>query len=58
MENYYIKSLQIIHLLKIKTEREYNKLLNDYLILTLESLKYISQTRDFNKIVKLSMELA
>lgn len=58
MENYYIKSLQIIHLLKIKTEREYNKLLNDYLILTLESLKYISQTRDFDEIIKLSMELA
>ena len=56
MQEYYLKSLQMIKNLNIKTEEEYNKLLNDYKILSLESLKYISQTRNFNKIIKLAEE--
>lgn len=57
MQEYYLKSLQMIKELNIKTEEEYNKLLNDYKILSLESLKYISQTRSFDKIIKLAEEV-
>ena len=57
MQENYLKSLQMIKILKIKNEAEYNKLLKDYLILSSESLKYISQTRDFRKIVKLAREV-
>ena len=54
MQEYYLKSLQMIKNLNIKTEEEYNKLLKNYKILSLESLKYISQTRRFKKIIKLA----
>jgi len=57
MQEYYLKSLQMIKELNIKTEEEYNKLLNNYKILSLESLKYISQTRSFDKIIKLAEEV-
>lgn len=57
MKEYYLKSLQMIKSLEIKTEEEYNDLLNNYKILSLESLKYISQTRNFNKIIKLAKEM-
>ena len=57
MEEYFKKSLLIIKNLNIKTEEEYNKLLNDYLILSSESLKYIAQTREFNKIIELAREV-
>ena len=33
MEEMYIKSLQMIKELNIKTEKEYNRLLNNYLLL-------------------------
>ena len=55
MKENYLKSLRMIKILKIKNETEYNKLLKDYLILSSESLKYISQTRDFRKIIKLAI---
>ena len=58
MHEWYIKSLQMIKLLNIKNEKEYNRLLNDYLLLNTESLKYISQTRRFKNIIKLSKEVA
>lgn len=58
MKEMYIKSLQMIKLLNIKNEKEYNRLLNDYLLLNAESLKYISQTRRFKNIIKLSKEVA
>ena len=57
MEQAYLKSLQMIKILNIKDEKEYNKLLKDYLILSSESLKYISRTRKFKKIVKLAKEV-
>ena len=57
MQENYLKSLRMIRILKIKNETEYNKLLKDYLILSSESLKYISQTRDFSKIIKLAREV-
>lgn len=57
MKENYLKSLRMIKILKIKNEKEYNKLLKDYLILSSESLKYISQTRNFRKIIKLAREV-
>lgn len=56
MQELYKKSLRLIKTLNIKTEKEYNRLLKDYLILNVESLKYISQTRDFNKIIEYAEE--
>ena len=58
MKEAYLKSLQMIKELDIQDEKEYNKLLHNYLILNTESLKYISQTRSFKKIVKLAKEVA
>lgn len=58
MEEMYIKSLQMIKELNVKTEKEYNRLLNNYLLLNSESLKYISQTRRFKDIIELSKEVA
>lgn len=54
MKSAYEKSLQMIKELDIKNEEEYNVLVNDYLILNLESLKYISGTRSFRKIRKMA----
>ena len=57
MKETYLKSLQMIKELNIKNEKEYNKLLHNYLILNVESLKYISQTRSFRNIIKMSKEV-
>lgn len=57
MEEQYKKSLQMIKTFNIKNKKEYNILLKNYLILSAESLKYISQTRNFRKIIKLAREV-
>ncbi|MDD6271952.1 MAG: hypothetical protein PUA90_00325, partial [bacterium] len=57
MKEAYIKSLQMIKQLNIKSEKEYNKLVQNYLILNVESLKYISGTRKFRKIIQLAKEV-
>lgn len=57
MKEMYQKSLQMIKFLKIKSEKEYDALMKDYFLLSSESLKYISQTRDFNKIIKIAEEV-
>lgn len=57
MKEMYIKSLQMIKFLKIKSEEEYIRLVKNYLILNAESLKYISRTRNFKKIIKLAGEV-
>ena len=54
----YIKSLQMIKKLNIKNEKDYSRLLRDYLLLNTESLKYISQTRSFRKIIRIAKEVA
>ena len=54
MKEMYIKSLRMIKELNIKNKKEYIKLVRNYLILNLESLKYISQTKSFRKIRKLA----
>lgn len=57
MQENYLKSLQMIKVLNIKTRKEYNKLLNDYLLLSVESLKYISQKDNFRQIVRQAKEV-
>lgn len=54
MEHQYIISLQMIKYLCITNEKEYRELVKQYLILNIESLKYISQTRSFRKIIKIA----
>ena len=58
MKEMYIKSLQMIKELNIKTEKEYKALVKNNLILRLPSLKYISCTDDFDEIVELAKEVA
>ena len=57
MESYYIISLQMIKYLCIEDEKEYNKLVKQYLLLSSESLKYITQTRSFKKIIKIAKKV-
>ena len=57
MEEQYKKSLQMIKTFNIKNEKQYNELVKNYIILSAESLKYISQTRNFRKIIKLAREV-
>lgn len=54
MKSTYQKSLQMIKELNIKNKKEYIKLVRDYRILNLESLRFISQTKSFRKIRKLA----
>lgn len=58
MKEAYLKSLQMIKKLNIKTEKEYMKFVKENGILSLPSLQYISCTDDFNKILELSKEVA
>lgn len=57
MEKEYKKALQMIKILNIKNEKEYNRLLKYYLILSSESLKGRLKTRRFKKIIKLAKEV-
>ena len=57
MKEYYLKSLKMIKLLNIRTVKEYNKLLENFLVLNVERLKYITQTRRFSEIVRIAKEV-
>lgn len=57
MRNEFIKSLRMIKILGIKTQSEYVNLSRDFLILSLDSLKYISQKDNFKEIVEMAEEL-
>lgn len=57
MQEYYLKSLQMIKNLNIKNKKEYNKLLADYLVLSIISLKYYAQTNNFKKIIEKAREV-
>lgn len=57
MQEMYKKSLQMIKIMKIRNEKEYRKLRSYYLILSGESLKAMSQTRSFRKIIKLAKKV-
>jgi len=52
MKENFEKALRMIRNCEIKTEEEYNKLHKDFLILSLESLRYISGMNDFEDIKK------
>ena len=53
MQESYQKSLQIIKELNIKSEKEYNKIAKERLLLSSESLKYISQIKSFYEIINI-----
>ncbi len=57
IQDYYTISLQVIKYLCITNEKDYNEQVKNDKILCSESLKYISQTRDFKKIVKIAEEV-
>lgn len=57
MKEAYLKSLQMIKTLNIKNEKDYNKLVKTYLILNFQSLKYITQKKNFKDIVKIAEEV-
>jgi len=57
MKNEFIKSLQMIKILKIKNQEQYRNLSRDFLVLSLDSLKYMSQQKDFKKIIKMASEM-
>lgn len=57
MDKAYKESLQMIKILNIKNEKEYNRLLKYYLILSSESLKGRLRTRRFKKIIRLAKEV-
>ena len=57
MKEAYAKSLRMIKILKIKNVKEYDKLRHDYILLSAESLKSMSGTRCFRKIIRLAREV-
>lgn len=57
MKGNFEKALRMIRDCEIKTEEEYNKLHKDFLLISLESLKYISGENDFEKIKKKAEEI-
>ena len=57
MKNEFIKSLQMIKILKMENQEQYENLQKDFLILSLDSLKYISQKSSFKEIVKIANEI-
>lgn len=57
MKNEFIKSLQMIKILKIKNQDEYKNISKDFLVLSLDSLKYIAQKKDFKEIIKMANEI-
>ena len=57
MEQAYLKSLQMIKLLNIKNRNEYNRYKKYYLVLNIDSLKYISDKRNFNDIIRIAKEV-
>lgn len=57
MNNEFVKALRIIKALKIESPDQYKKLLKDFSLLSLNSLKYMSQKKDFKEIIKMAEEL-
>lgn len=54
MREAYLKSLQMIKILNIKNRNEYNRYKKYYLVLNIDSLKYIADKRNFNDIIKIA----
>ena len=57
MREAYLKSLQMIKILNIKNRNEYNRYKKYYLVLNIDSLKYISDKRNFKDIIRIAKEV-
>lgn len=57
MKQAYLRSLQMIKILNIKNRNEYNRYKKYYLVLNIDSLKYISDKRNFNDIIRIAKEV-
>lgn len=57
MEEAYRKSLLLIKANKIRTEKEYLKLAKEHFILTSTTLKILSNTKDFQEVIKCARKL-
>ena len=57
MKNQFINSLKMIKILEITNQEQYESLLNDFLILSLDSLKYISQKNSFKEIIEIANKI-
>ena len=57
MEKEYKKALQMIKILKIKNKKQYSEITKYFLLLNIQSLKYMSGTKNFKKIVKIAEEV-
>ena len=57
MKQAYLLSLQMIKILNIKNRNEYNRYKKYYLVLNIDSLKYISDKRNFNDIIRIAKEV-
>lgn len=57
MKENYIKSMQMIKILNIRNKKQYIKIQEQFLILSIDSLKYISQKRNFKEIIKMAKEV-
>ena len=55
-KNEFIKSLQMIKVLGIKNKTQYKNLTKSLLLLSLDSLLYMSQKYDFKEIIKMAEE--
>lgn len=57
MREAYLRSLQMIKILNIKNRNEYNRYKKYYLVLNIDSLKYIADKRNFNDIIRIAKEV-
>jgi len=57
MREAYLRSLQMIKILNIKNRNEYNRYKKYYLVLNIDSLKYISDKRNFKDIIRIAKEV-
>lgn len=57
MEKEYKKALQMIKIMKIKSKKQYSEITKYFFLLNIQSLKYMSKTKDFRKIIKLAKEV-
>lgn len=57
MEKEYKKALQMIKIMKIKNQKQYSEITKYFFLLNIQSLKYISGTKNFRKIIKMAEEV-
>ena len=57
METYFKKSLKMIKILGINKQYEYQNLISNFLVLSIESLKYMANKKTFKEIVDMAKEV-